>query len=226
MDRGAASDIGLLGADYERMLDRMRTSFEVCGDGELLVLFRGHLPPGSPTQEEKPYAFKVHAMKAAIERGADVLLWADASVIAMRPLSRLWPLIEDAGVLFTESPECDCGQFTCDSALEPLGITREEAFRIPHVVGTAFGVDLRTAIGAEFFSEWSRLEKTNAFCGPKVNTNGEASADSRVLGHRWDQTAASIVAWRLGIKLSRQSDWLAECREPEETTILTVNRGE
>ena len=76
-------------------------------------------------------------------------MWLDSSIVPLRPLSSLWKLIEKQGYWFSENlpqgrldlPCWNCGEWTCDSALGPLGITREEAFTIPHVIATAFGLD-------------------------------------------------------------------------------------
>lgn len=93
---------------------------------------------------------------------------------------------------------------------------------IPHVVATCFGISLKSREGAEFLREYFRLaSETKTFCGPWINAshpdwlsqpgaqersmgNGRVApcGPSDVRGHRHDQTAASVLAYRLGMKLT------------------------
>lgn len=100
---------------------------------------------------------------------------------------------------------------------------------IPHVVATTFGISLKHEIGRAFLAEYFRLaSETRAFCGPWINAsspdwlsqpgaqertcaNGRVSVCGPldVRGHRHDQTAASVIAWRLGMKLTEPPDIFA-----------------
>jgi hypothetical protein len=184
-----------------------------------------HLPPGSPTHEDVPYAFKIYAIKNMMEEGIPAIMWMDSSIVPQAPLNPLWELIERQGYWFSANPPWDCGQFTCDAALPALGISREEAFNIPHVMATAFGLDFRHDITREFYTEYMRLvnEKT-AFRGAWNNRNKAASSDPRVLGHRHDQTVASVLAWRLGMTLTTPPEFIVDGGKPTDRTILEIHR--
>lgn len=113
---------------------------------------------------------------------------------------------------------------------------------IPHVVATSFGLNLKSDIGKAFLDEYCRLaSETRAFCGPWINTKATKAAwaqrgvsnpnltiDDRqapcgpadVLGHRHDQTAASVIAWRLGMKLTDPPDVFAYPPGDERTILL------
>lgn len=92
---------------------------------------------------------------------------------------------------------------------------------IPHVVATCFGLNVRHEKGRAFLDEYFRLAtQTKAFCGPWINSNypgstaglGGRSAPCGppdVRGHRHDQTAASVLAWRLGFELTSPPDIIA-----------------
>jgi hypothetical protein len=195
--------------------------------------YRGCLPPSSPTHEQCPWGFKVYAL---LETHGDAMLWCDSSIVPLRPLTRLWNLIETQGYWFSENlppgeygAPYNCGQFTCDSALPLLGITREEAFGIPQVIATAFGLDMRHQIARDFLAEWKRLAENGSFRGPRNNFQGESGMlagvpDRRVEGHRHDQTAASVIAHRLGMKLTRPPDWIVDRHEPTPNSILAIHR--
>lgn len=91
---------------------------------------------------------------------------------------------------------------------------------IKHVVATTFGLNVRHPKGAAFLREYFRLASTTrAFCGPWGNTAWTEADGSKpysdpknsryglcgpadVRGHRHDQTAASVIAWRLGMELT------------------------
>ena len=89
------------------------------------------------------------------------------------------------------------GQWCADHALAPLGITREESFAIPLLWSNAFGFNFDRPEAVDVFDEFERLAlRTNAFRGPWRNDDKSASADLRVLGHRHDQTALSVLVHR------------------------------
>ena len=115
---------------------------------------------------------------------------------------------------------------------------------IKHVVATAFAVDLDHPNGLALAKEYIRLgTETNAFCGPWVNQNAGMPASPRVApcgppdvrGHRHDQTALSVCAWRYNIPLTQCSKFFAYpptgwiSIEPlngiDDSTILVADGG-
>jgi hypothetical protein len=108
---------------------------------------------------------------------------------------------------------------------------------IPHVVATTFGISLAHPLGKAFLDEYYRLaSETKAFCGPWINANYQAKpGDMRPLmgercqpcgpadvrGHRHDQTAASVIAWRLGFRLTNAPDIFAyRGGETDKTSLV------
>ncbi len=180
------------------------------------------MPPGSPPHQRMPYAFKAWAIAAARAARYDLILWADASIVPIRSMEPLWALIESQGYWFSRNGWTN-GQWCSDAALPLLGVTREEALEQPHVVATTFGLNLQHDIGAEFAAEYLRLAQNGSFRGPWTNKNREASADARVLGHRHDQTAASVIAARLGMKLTDPPAWFAYRGGEVESTVLVAD---
>jgi len=203
-----------------------RLSKELDRLGETAIrLFHTSTPAGCPSHEISSYYFKVYALEQALKDGYETLLWMDSSIFPLRSLGGLWRLVETQGYWFSRNlhPESiNCGQVTCDSALPILGLTREEAFQVPHLITTSFGLDFRQEIARVFFAEFRRLADAGAFIGPWVNDQGQASKDSRVYGHRHDQTVASVIAHRIGMKTTTPPQWIAdESGETEETVLLT-----
>ncbi len=126
---------------------------------------------------------------------------------------------------------------------DPLERAREHNREIPHTMGGFFGVSLTHEKGRELFAEYYRLASaTNAFCGPWANDNycieppdisrwtpGERISPcgpSDVRGHRHDQTALSVIAWRLGLKLTDCPEFLIYGKPEDATderTLVVVN---
>ncbi len=198
------------------------------------------IKPGWPTHEQKPYGFKAYAMRD-LRDYADVMLWCDASILPVRNMDPLWERIERDGYWIARNgwvnydwcadsayPDLFPG---CDS-LEPCiegHVTRAEYARrvnrcIPHVVATAFGVNKHHPIGKAILDEYIRLATdTQAFCGPWKNDPQAPCGPPDVLGHRHDQTALSVLAWRNGCKLTDCPDVFAYKGGESEQTILLAD---
>ena len=200
-----------------------------------------------------PYAFKAYAMHIAAETGNRMLLWADACIRPLRPLDEIWARVERDGVwicrngwrnsdwtadsayadLFTTADLTGCD----DDIRPPLQAYRELNQTIPHVVATTFALDTEHPKGRAFLDEYFRLaSKTQAFRGPWRNTNcpsqmtGVATdhaaghcGPATTLGHRHDQTAAAVIAWRLGIPLCDPPDGFAYAKSETDKTVLIAD---
>jgi len=206
-----------------------RLTDQVFALGENFFFWDGYLPMESPSHEEAPYAFKVWALRTVLTRSEglhhDVLLWLDSSIIILKPLAPIWELIEQQGYWFSRNHNYSTGNWASDASLPILGITREEAFGIPQIVATSFGLDLRQPVAQDFLSRWRDLALAGAFAGPWSNEHGEASSDPRVKGHRHDQTAASVLVHRMGLNLTVPPEYFSDEGFPyDERTILTTDR--
>jgi hypothetical protein len=212
--------------------DRLQRQLNAVESTELRCFWRDQLPPASPAHEDVPYAFKAYALLQA-SLGANVLLWMDSSIYPIRSLEPLWDFIENHGFWFSENlpqgrsdlPAYNCGQWCCDSALPALGITREDAFGIPQVIATSFGLDLRlkeSSVLLEHFVQSAAMR--TAFQGPWSNGNGEASPDPRVLGHRHDQTVLSVLAHRMWMPLTRPPTFIVDEIPATEDTVMEIWR--
>ncbi len=211
------------GTSFSDRLERWRTGFLQYGEGAHVEAFT-ELPPGSPEHADVPYAFKAYAIQAMLRQGFTSILWADSSTIAVRSLSPLWEQVESQGYWMADNWWFNCGEWTCDAALPLLGITREEAFSIPQLAASAFALDFRNSLVVAFFSGYMRLARNGAFQGPWTNEQLQASPDFRVLGHRHDQTAMSVMAWRLGMQLTPQPHVFSDNHGDSPTTILRLER--
>lgn len=188
---------------YSRGQQRLKKSFLDNGyDGDFLFLI-GEKALNCPKHSKIPYAFKAHIFYRAFEQGYDMVLWADASIYLQQDASKVFDIIEEKGYWLMRNGWLS-GEWCADTALAPLGITREESFTYPHIMASVIGLDLRQPVCVKFLKEYyERANDGITFVGAWRNRHNEVSNDPRVLGHRHDQTAASIIAWRLGMQ-----DWL------------------
>lgn len=214
--------------------------------GVSLRTWSDKLPPGSPSHQNVPYAFKAFALRDAAQH-YDTLLWADASILPIKPLGPLFERIERDGYWMSNNGWSNY-EWTADSAYPDLFSEHRRSFNydlgaayamnrtIPHVVATTFGISLKHPLGKAFLDEYFRLaSETKAFCGPWVNSNHHPVFDPNagdryapcgpldVRGHRHDQTAASVIAWRLGFKLTNAPEIFAYRGGEKENTILVAD---
>lgn len=173
----------------------------------------GSLPPNSQPHQRVPYQFKPYAFQEAIDKGFTSVLWLDASCYPVKDLSPLFDIIEKQGYLVFLNG-WTTGEWTADSALEPLGVTREELFTYPHAIGGILGFDFTNSQSHDVFQKWKQLSHT-AFAGDWKNDKGQCSSDPRVLGHRHDQTAISVLAHKAGWRFT----------PPDEGKLLTYGQN-
>jgi hypothetical protein len=195
---------------YQPLGRRLRDS--LAPFGVALYQWFDELPAGAPKGLTIPYSAycaKPFSMREAAGHGHDLLLWLDAACYAVKPLDPLWEHIEREGY-YAQDNGWTVGQWCSDAALVTLGITREEAFSIPDISTCALGLDMRRPECRTFLDAWCALA-ADGVTFPGAHTNdvgpakdspvgyrnvGHVSDDPRVLGHRHDQTAASVLAWQ------------------------------
>jgi len=230
------------GKYYERGQQRLASSLREFDPGCELN-FRSDIPPDWPAHKEKPYAFKVMSLEEA-SNGHDLILWLDSSIVAISSMEPLWERIERDGYFLVNGSSSNY-EWTADSAYADLfpGVPIENARRtnrtIPQIVGGVIGLNVQSKIGADFLREYYRLAKdTTAFCGPWANSNcpsrpiydpepytTEECGPSDVMGHRHDQTAASVLAWKFGMKLAEYPAPYAYTTPGEGTILLHDGPG-
>lgn len=206
--------------------------------GERHVFF-DRWPEGGPAHSQVPYGFKARALELVGEH-FDLILWADACIYPVLPLNRIWDRAGEHGAWIAHNGWRNV-EWTADDAYPDLGITRAENEGIPHVVATAFALNLMHPAGREIFRKYVHLGlNTRAFCGPWKNGPAEEVPRGHsarvapcgppgVLGHRHDQTALSVLAWRAGVELTDCPDYFAYGKVGDSNidprTILLADGG-
>jgi len=194
---------------YLKGQERLKRSLKEVGLTSDLLFF-DHIPSDWPKQEDVPMGFKVYAFEEAFNKGYDLVLWLDAACIAFRNLAPIFKILEKEGVFSFSRYNVSVGEWSSDYTLKEFGVTREEAMRIPELVTCVFGINIKHQKGKAFFEEWQKRVRDNiSFLGlpapykykDTINNNrGLLSKNPIVKGHRWDQTTASLIVHKLGIK--------------------------
>ena len=163
-----------------------------------VLLFDSYQQIGSPTQQESPYQFKIHAIEKAFEKD-DIVLWCDASLWVVGDLSIIENIIKQDGYFMEEAGHY-VGRWTNQHARNYFNLTEEEAKQetggmIMFSAGL-LGLDKNSPIAMEFFKQWKASALAGCFKGKYEN-------------HRHDMTCASIIAQRLGMKYQRGGKHMA-----------------
>lgn len=198
---------------YIKGQERLKTSLRASGFTGDLLFWTDELPPDCPPHDDSPWAFKVYAFAEARRRGYDSALWIDSNGVVIRPLDPLFAKIEHDGYFLWGRGAATVGEWSSDRVLESFDLTREQAFKIPEIAAFSVGLNFHDRTANDFLDRWlDRAGDGFSFRGiPKEyplaftnnNEGGVVSADTRVKGHRHDQTIGSILASQLKMRHSR-----------------------
>jgi hypothetical protein len=185
---------------FKKGQDRLRESLIQYGYQGDVLLFNEYNQIGSKSHQEVPYQFKVYAIEKARNLGYDIVLYCDASIYAISDVMPVINHIISKGHLM-EYCGFSAGQFSTDLCLKEFNLTRDEAMLIKlHSAGFT-GLNFKNELTTKFFDKWfQRAKEEITFCGDWNNNYNQCSNDKLCLGHRHDQTVASIIADKLNME--------------------------
>jgi hypothetical protein len=169
-----------------------------------------------------PYQFKVYAIEKARQMGYDIVLYCDASMFAIKDVMPVINHIIEKGHVL-ENCGFSAGQWATDLCLNEFGISREEAFDISLYSAGFTGLNFQNKDSKLFFEKWLYFaSQETTFIGDWNNNNKQCSQDERCLGHRHDQTVASILSHILGLDkiLPTYMQYIYTGTEIKEETIF------
>lgn len=139
-----------------------------------------------------PYYFKVDALLAA-SRLAELLIWADASVLATGdgPLTPIFEHIGREGY-WLQNNGCTNAEWCSDASLADFGFARDEAGGQCQVDAACYGIAPGHPAGRLILDDL--VGHRELFRGSRNNDRQTESRDSRCLGHRHDQSVLSLIA--------------------------------
>jgi len=182
---------------------------------------------GCPPHKEVPYAFKTHAlMKVVNMKKYEIVIFLDSSIYAIKPIEPLLERIEKEGYYFEEAGHWT-GTWCTDASLAKMGLTRDEAMKMPMLSAGFVGLRTDHYDAMSFLGQWHNYAQDGVtFKGPWTNADKKASADPRCQGHRHDMSAASVIANRMGLKLSTCGDFMAYSGpgygKPKDTVVFLL----
>lgn len=197
------------GGHYSVGVKRLERSLNFTGWAGDIITWKDELPPGCPSPNEYPYAFKVYCFEEAFKRGHKVVLWADASLYAIKPIMPIFDYINEHGLYFFKS-----GYSLAETATDALqryaGIeTREELKDVSEFATGLVGINIDNPNGLEFFTNWKQYMLDGMFKGQRFHDPND-SAHPLFKFSRQDQSAASMVLHKMGIKTAGEDlDYVA-----------------
>jgi hypothetical protein len=170
-----------------------------------------------------PYGFKPYALKRVYEQGYELVLWCDASVWAIKPITPVWDYLAAHSHLFFHN--ANIGRFTSDACLAGFGLKRDDAMNLSGLMGICMGFNMTAPVTQEFFRQWfAKANDGFSFIGAWSNERHQVSQDDRCAGHRHDQSVASIIAVNLKMELLIAHETFFSYWEPhfKESVVLTA----
>lgn len=181
---------------YHRGQNRLHDSLQGRTDATIL-LFDSEESVGAEPHEVNNYSFKPMAMIKAYEKGFRQVLWLDASMLVIKDLEPIFALIEKDGYFFQDSGWPN-SRWTTSEAKEYFGTDEG-----PMLSSGVLGLDLDSEIGYKFFDLWTQAMRDGMF-------NGDWDE------YRHDQSAASLIAYKLGMKLQTANTFFVYGTEGNE----------
>ena len=160
------------------------------GYGIDLLIWKDCLPPGSRPHSESPYGFKVHAIKAAYERGYTSILWLDSPAYAVKEdISPIFEKIEKEGyyaMSHIDPLENWVGEFT----LIQFAMRRDllKGYNLPS--GSCYGFDLSKPHIETLFDSFATKERQGFFNSERISENG---------WHRHDEAVLAMLLIQFGL---------------------------
>lgn len=212
-----------VGQWYPRGLKRLERSLNLHGWGGEVMLWNDRYPDGCPTHQEQPYAFKIAAIEAARNAGHDTVMWIDTSGWAIADPIKILQHAEVHGHYFWTSG-FGTAQWTNDRTLEYFGVTREWARTIPMIYACVMVLDFRYERTRIFFEQWKQAMNDGVFAGSWTRQPEDTEAMDYT-GHRHDQSAASVIAGKLGMDIDMTCDTCRTYEPNPPETVKLLFRG-
>lgn len=163
------------------------------------------------------YTIKAAALKSAYLDGATEMLWLDCSMICLKDPFPIFKLMNKDGI-YCETNGYNAAQECNDRCLDYFGISRDEAENIPMCSSGMLGIDMDHEVGLSFYEMFLQAAVDGIFAGSREHDN--QSYDYRFMHHRQDQSAASIILYKLGYKPYELGNYLAYSGAVTDKTIF------
>lgn len=173
------------------------------------TMFWTDYPEGCPKHVGAgQYNFKLYAFEAAYRKGYRVILWADSSLWAVKNPMRIFDYVSEHGLYFFKSGY-SLAQTAPDRLCEYAGVNREDLLNVSEFATGLVGINFDNPLGQTFFKEWRKMMDAGLFAGNRVHDEQD-SPDPLFLHARQDQSAASMVLHKMGVKTAGEDfNWIS-----------------
>lgn len=161
--------------------------------------------PNEYYDKECPYTIKASIIHEVLDsyKYLKKVLWVDCSVWAIKNPQPIFDIIAKDGYYFWSSG-FNAAQTCSDKCLDYFNLNRNEAENFEDCCTAIFGFDLDNPVGYLFIKQWLEAAKNKVFHGSRYH-DGQ-SKDKRFLFHRQDQSAATCIIGKSGLKIHKQKE--------------------
>lgn len=196
-----------IGGWYPKGLDRLAESLKThCVN---FKFWRNEYPPGSPTHQKHPYAFKYFAMKWARDQGYTHILWVDVSFWFLKHPIELFKLI-DNNKFFITTNGCLLNEYTNQNCWALLKENKNDYKGVLTYSAGLTGLNLTDQKASEFLDKMLVHAVDGSFVGAWTGPDR----------HRHDQSVGTILLNQMKIRTDEDYFKLvhfADCSKGETT---------
>ena len=191
---------------FAKGVERLERSLNFVGSPIPWKTWKDEYPPGSPSHEQFPYAFKISAIDWAIAQGYTHVLWCDASFWAVKSPMPIFDIINEFG-FYAFLTGYNVAQTATDRVLSATGVTRDEAEKASEFAGGFVGFNLENPNGKALYELWKSYMDAGLSRGSR--NHDDQSKDPRFLFSRNDQTLLSLAMHKLHLRNTLGLDHIA-----------------
>ena len=192
-----------IGEWYCHGSDRLKASLQQHGFSGDVLIWKDW--PEIPFPRDVIYTCKAAAFQQAIDADYGTIIWADSSIFAQDDVTPFVARVVDKG-MWIGSSGYNGAQTCTDACLQYFEVTRDEAERMPDCATGLFGVNLDFDFARKFIEAWIKSAHEGAFNGSRHHSG--QSKDRRFKFGRQDQSAATMLCGKMGIKLDAFSEFV------------------
>lgn len=190
-----------IGGHYVAGIDRLERSLYYEGWAGDMKFWRNEYPNGCPEHVgDGQYNFKPFCFNECFLAGRKIAVWADASFFCVKNPMPLFDYVNVNGLYFFKS-----GYLLAETATDRLcnyaGVTREELIEkeVSEFATGLVGINIDNPNGKKFFQMWEEYRAAGMFGGNRFHDTND-SAHPLFKFSRQDQSAASMILYKMGIK--------------------------
>ena len=178
---------------YTKFLDRQINSIKEFAPEATHIYWKDAYPPESRSHAESAYGFKVYAIKEALKRGFEQIIWIDSAFYACSKLDFIWNTLSERGIYVLKDALL-LAEHTMPKVINYFGESYESLLSKQWTTtgGSPYGFDFTNPLAVKMFQEFEKAEKNNTF-GTAEEVTQSSGAGGFCKGHRMDESVMSFI---------------------------------